>query len=71
MGKLEEVQVGKGPCQATRVNKTLPTSLKQDLVSLLKSNVDLFTWITTDMPWIDLEFMSHQLSVFPKSSPMA
>ena len=64
-GELEEVQIGKGSGQTTRINKELPTMLKQDLITFLRSNADLFAWTAADMPRIDPEFMSHQFSVFP------
>ena len=63
-GRLEEVQIEKEPSQTTCINKTFPTSLKQDLVGLLKSNADLFAWAAADILEINPEFMCHQVSVF-------
>ena len=64
-GELEEVQIGKKHEQTTRVNKDLPTMMKRDLVAFLRSNADLFAWTAANMPGINPEFMSHQLSIFP------
>ena len=69
--KLEDIQIGKESGQTTRINKNLPTMLKQDLATFLKTNTDLFAWTAADMPGISPEFMSHQLSVFAGSKPMA
>ena len=66
-GELEEVQIGKEPSQTTRINKALSTLLKQDLVTLLKSNAYLFSQTVPDMPEIDPKFRSHQLLVFPSA----
>ena len=41
-GELEEVQIGKEPGQTTRINKDLLTLQKQDLITFLRSNTDLF-----------------------------
>ena len=69
--ELEEVQIDNNPGQTTQINKALPTMLKQDLVTLLKSKVDLFAWIATNMPGIDLKFLTHPLSIFPWARPVA
>ena len=70
-GELEEIQIGKESGQTTRINKNLPTMLKQDLATFLRSNADLFAWTAADMPGISPEFMSHQLSIFPGLKPVA
>ena len=54
----------------TRIKKHIPMSLKKEFVAFLKKNMDLFAWTTTDMPEIDLEFMSHQLATFPDVRPI-
>ena len=41
--ELEEIQIGKESGQTTRINKNLPTMLKQNLATFLLSNTDLFT----------------------------
>ena len=70
-GELEEIQIGKESGQTTRINKNLPTSLKQDLAIFLRFNADLFAWTAADMLGINPEFMSHRLFVFPGSKPVA
>ena len=64
-GELDEIQIRKELGQTTKINKALSTYLKKDLITLLKSNADLFSWTAVDMPGIDPEFMSHKLLVFP------
>ena len=47
------------------------TSVKEELLTFLKKNVDLFAWTIIDMPRIDPEFMCHYLAVFSKAQPIA
>ena len=70
-GKLEKIQIGKESEQTTQINKNLPTTMKQDLVTFLKSNADLFVWTAAHMPGISPKFMSHRLPIFPNSKPVA
>lgn len=51
-------------------HKNLPILIKVELVALLKENSNLFAWTTMDMPGVDLEFMSHRLSVSPGFYPV-
>ena len=70
-GELEVVRIAEKVGQTTRINKGLPSSMKEKLLSLLKRNANLFTWIAADMPRIDLEFMCHRLAVFLKAQVVA
>ena len=40
--ELKEIQIRKESGQTTRINKNLPTMLKQDLATFLGTNADLF-----------------------------
>ena len=57
-GELEEIQIE-------------PKSFKEKPVAFLRENVELFAWTAVDMPRIDLNFMSHHLSIFLDIRPMA
>ena len=70
-GELEEIQIRPKVFHTTRINKSLTFLLKEKLVAFLRENVGLFTWTTADMPGIDLNFMSHRLSIFPDIHLMA
>ena len=37
----------------------------------MKENSNLFTWIASDMPRIDLDFMCHHWSVYLEVHPVA
>ena len=58
-GELEEIQIGKESGQTTRINKNLPTVLKQDLATFLRTNADLFAWTTADVPEIHVPPTLH------------
>ena len=49
-GELKIVQIGSKADQTTRINKSLSTSLKEKILTLLKKNADLFAWTAFDMP---------------------
>ena len=48
----------------THINKRFSFPLKEKLVAFLRENVELFAWTAANMPEIDPDFMSHQLSIF-------
>ena len=55
----------------TRINKNFHMPLKEELLALLKKNVDLFAWTVVDMPRTDSKFMSHYLATFSGVRPIA
>ncbi|XP_072062049.1 uncharacterized protein [Arachis hypogaea] len=69
-GRTEEVQVGEEEGKNTNIEANLEEDLKQRLIRLLRNNSDLFAWKASDMLGIDLELMSHKLSVYPGSRPV-
>ena len=70
-GELEIMQIGSKPNQSSWINKNLPMSLEEELVTFLRKNVDLFVWIAADMPENDPKFMCHHLATFPSVRPVA
>ncbi|XP_072054949.1 uncharacterized protein [Arachis hypogaea] len=43
----------------------------EPLIEVIKANDDLFTWIPSEMPGVDPDFMSHCLAVKPNAKPLA
>ena len=64
------VKIGQKLDQTTWINTSLPTSLKEKLLTILRKNADLLAWTAANIPGIDLEFMSHQLAIFPRAQPV-
>ena len=54
-----------------RINKGLSSSVKEELLILLRKIFDLFAWTAANMPYIDLAFMCPQLVIFPQAQPVA
>ena len=63
-GDLEVIQISSKVEQTTQINKSLPTPLKQELITPLKKNTNLFAWTAVHMPGIDSNLMNHRLVVF-------
>ena len=54
----------------TRVGADLEEKNKEDLVQLLKKNIDVFAWSHEDMPGIDPSVITHHLNVCPSFKPV-
>ncbi|KAK3012773.1 hypothetical protein RJ639_009187 [Escallonia herrerae] len=52
-----------------QIGSTLEPNLRDQLISFLRSNVDIFAWSATDMSGIDQSVITHQLSVDPRHKP--
>ena len=57
--ELDIVHIENTVDQTTQINKSLSTSLKEEFVTFLRRNVDVFAWIAADMADVDLELMFH------------
>ena len=53
-----------------KIGSDLREEVRTQLINFLQKNVDVFTWVSTDMPGIDAEVMEHHLAVDPKHRPM-
>ncbi|KAK3000374.1 hypothetical protein RJ639_020438 [Escallonia herrerae] len=53
-----------------RIGFNLNKDTKLELVELLRTYADVFTWITADMPGIDPEVITHRLNVDPSKKPV-
>ena len=67
MEELEEIQLDDKPEHITWVSTWISLKLKSELVALLWTNKDVFTWLPFDMPGISLDVITHKLHVNPKA----
>ncbi|MCI34038.1 hypothetical protein A2U01_0055256, partial [Trifolium medium] len=51
--ELEQVQIREVTHQVTNLGSALNPSERERILSILKSNIDLFTWQPSDIPGID------------------
>ena len=69
--KLEEVFLNDLNLERTTKIGTLASpTVRQALITFLKSNRDVFAWSHEDMPGIDPSVMVHRLNVSPSFSPI-
>nr|XP_043638079.1 uncharacterized protein LOC122609083 [Erigeron canadensis] len=79
--KLQEIQMQDGPEEKVIINKKfpeqpviigsqLPRRIKEELVHLLKNNLDVFAWQTSDMTGVPRELAEHALNANPNISPI-
>ncbi|RDX79108.1 hypothetical protein CR513_40507, partial [Mucuna pruriens] len=61
--ELKEIKLGPRQEQTTKIGTTMSLEEEEMLVTILKSNCDVFAWSAQDMPGVDPNFMCHQLSV--------
>ena len=47
----------------------LPPPEKEELLSFLKENLDIFSWSAYEAPGVDPEFICHHLNVNPSAVP--
>ena len=70
---LNKVVIGDDPERFFLVGAQLPLQEREQLVELLKRNVDVFTWDTYEAPGLDPKFICHHLNVnllvTPKRQP--
>jgi hypothetical protein len=59
------VQIELKEDHTVKIGANLPPMIKERLIELLKVNKDLFAWVSSNMPGVDLEFICHRLSLKP------
>ncbi|XP_022159205.1 uncharacterized protein LOC111025624 [Momordica charantia] len=59
-----------GPEKQVSIGSRLRAEVKEELVSFLKANADVFAWSHDDMPGIDPSIMVHRLNVDPSYRPV-
>ena len=70
---LEKVVVGDDPGKFFQIGAQMPLLEKEQLVNLLRRNVDVFSWDTYEAPGVDPNFICHHLnvnlSIIPRRQP--
>ena len=69
--KLEEIPLNNSdPDRTTKIGTLANPAIRQELITFLKSNRDVFAWSHEDMPGIDPSIMVHRLNVSPSFPPV-
>ena len=66
---LEKVIVWDDLERFFQVGARLPLQEKEELVELLRRNVDVFAWDAYEAPGLNSEFICHRLNVDPSATP--
>ena len=66
---LEKVVVGEDPEKLFQIRAQLPPPDKEELVKVLRKNVDVFAWSAYEASGVDLSFICHHLNVNPSVTP--
>ena len=66
---LEKVVVGDDPERFFQIGAQMPLVEKEQLVDLLRRNVDVFAWDSYETPGVDPSFICHHLNVNPSITP--
>ena len=66
---LDKVVIGDDPERFFQVEAQLPLKKKEELVELLRRNVDVFAWVAYEAPGLDPKFICHHLNVNPSVTP--
>ena len=69
--ELEEVTLDDSrPERMTRVGMLASQLIRNELMTFLRENQDVFPWSQEDMPGIDASVIVHRLNVSPSSFPV-
>ena len=69
--KLEEITLDSFNLdRTTKIGMLANPVIRQQLITFLRSNQDVFAWSHDDMPGIDPLVMVHRLNVSPSFSPI-
>lgn len=63
---LDKIIIGEDEKRYFQIRTELPSNEKEELVSFLNRNLDVFAWSTYEELGVDLEFICHSLNVNPK-----
>ena len=66
---LDKVIIGDDPERFFQVGAQLPLQEREQLVELLRRNVDVFVWDAYEVPGLDPKFICHHLNVNPSVTP--
>ena len=69
--KLEEITLDSSNLdRTTKIGTLANPAIRQELITFLRSNQDVFAWSHDDMPGIDPSVMVHRLNVSPSFPPV-
>ena len=66
---LDKVIIGDDPERFLQVRAQLPLQEREQLVELLRRNVDVFAWDAYEAPGLNPKFICHHLNVNPSVTP--
>ena len=66
---LEKVVIGDDPERFFQIGAQIPLQEKEQLVELLRRNVDVFAWDAYEAPRLNPKFICHHLNVNPSVTP--
>ena len=66
---LEKVVVGDNPEKFFQIVTQMPLLEREQLVDLLRRNVDVFAWDAYEAPRVNPNFICHHLNVNPSITP--
>ena len=66
---VEKVVIGDDPERFFQIGAQIPLQEKEQLVELLRRNVDVFAWDAYEAPRLDPKFICHHLNVNPSVTP--
>ena len=68
---LETIELVEGSLEkTTQIGTNLNPETKEEIVSFLKDNLDVFTWSHEDMPGIPASIIQHRLKVDLEKKPV-
>ena len=69
--KLEDIPLDNSdPDRTTKIGTLANPAIRQELITFLRSNRDVFAWSHEDMPGIDPSVMVHRLNISPSFPPV-
>ena len=66
---LENVVIGDDPEKFFQIRTQMPLLEREQLVDLLRRNVDVFAWDAYEAPGVDPNFICHHLNINPSITP--
>ena len=66
---LEKVVIKDDPERFFQIGAQIPLQEKEQLVELLRRNIDMFAWDAYEAPGLDPKFICHHLNVNPSITP--
>ena len=67
---LDRVEIDGNPDRFFMVGASLNQADRQQLISFILGNLDVFAWTPYDMPGVDPSVSQHRLNVDPKCKPI-